>query len=321
MPIMAARLYRNGQRIRDLEHDETIPEDCTDEFFWLGLYEPHPDELARIALRFGLHPLAVEDALKANQLPKVEVYGEQLFVITRTAHLEEGDIAQGETAIFVGPNFIVTVRHASARTHSQVREKLEANPARLSHGPDAALHGVIDYIVDRYFPVIDTIEEAVLDMEDRVTETSLDAAQIRHLLAQRHELIRFQRIIGMMKDVVGRLTTLDLPCIDEATRPFFRDILDHLARAEFRLTGLRDIMASVIETNGLLEQQRQGIITRQLAAWAAILAVPTAIAGIYGMNFVAMPELHWRAGYPLSIAFMASICTLLYWRFKRIGWL
>jgi magnesium transporter len=320
MPIMAARVYHDGKLVRDLGPDEAIPEDCANgDFFWLGLYEPTHGELEGIARRFGLHPLAVDDALKANQLPKVEVYGDQLFVIARTANLDSDIIHLGETAFFLGPHFIVSVRHGSARAHSDVRARLESLPAKLSHGPDYVLHAILDFIVDGYFPVIDAIEDRMLVVEDSVMDTPLDAAEIRHLYAQRHESIRFA---GMMKEVAGRLATDDdLPNIDDPVRPFFRDIFDHVQRAEFRLTGLRDIAASVIETNGMLEQQRQGVITRQLAAWAAILAVPTAIAGIYGMNFAHMPELSWTFGYPFAVGLMASICATLYWRFKSIGWL
>jgi len=323
MPIMAARLYNDGKLVRDIGPDELLPEDCADgDFFWLGLYEPTPGELEGIAKRFGLHPLAIEDALKANQLPKVEAYGDQLFVITRTANLDADTIHPGETAFFLGPHFIVSVRHGSARTHTDIRSRLETLPAKLAHGPDYVLYAVLDFIVDGYFPVIDAIEDRMLLVEESVMDTPLDAAEIRHLYAQRHEIIRFQRLVGMMKEVAGRLATEDdLPNIDPAVRPFFRDIWDHVQRAEFRLAGLRDIAASVIETNGMLEQQRQGVITRQLAAWAAILAVPTAIAGIYGMNFEHMPELGWTFGYPLIVAAMAGICLSLYWRFKHIGWL
>ena len=170
--------------------------------------------------------------------------------------------------------------------------------------------------------MIDAIEDRLLLLEESVMDTPLDAEEIRHLYAQRHEMIRFQRIVGLMKEVANRLIGADdLPWIDEAVRPYFRDIWDHVQRAEFRLIGLREIAASVVDTNSLLEQQRQGMITRQLAAWAAILAVPTAIAGIYGMNFEHMPELGWTFGYPFALALMTGICSLLYRRFKRIGWL
>lgn len=323
MPIVAARHYHHGKLVRDLGPNDVIPEDCEDsDFFWLGLFEPTPEELGGIARRFGLHPLAVEDALKARQLPKVEVYGDQLFVIASTGNLDGDTIQSGETAIFLGRHFAVTVRHGSARAHTEVRARLETLPAKLAHGPDYVLYAILNFIVDGYFPVIDGIEDRLLLVEESVMDTPLDAEEIRHLYGQRHEIIRFQRIVGLMKDVANRLVGADdLPWIDDAVRPYFRDIWDHVQRAEFRLQGLREIAASVVDTNSLLEQQRQGVITRQLAAWAAILAVPTAIAGIYGMNFEHMPELSWTFGYPFAVGLMGGICSLLYWRFKSIGWL
>ncbi|WP_422062227.1 magnesium and cobalt transport protein CorA [Sphingopyxis sp.] len=323
MPIMAARHYHQGKLVRDLGPNDVIPEDCEDDdFFWLGLYEPTKEELAGIAQRFGLHPLAVEDALKPTQLPKVEVYADQLFVIAATGNLEGDTIQSGETAIFLGRHFAVTVRHGSARAHTDVRARLESLPHKLAHGPDYVLYAILDFIVDGYFPVIDAIEDRLLLVEERVMDTPLDAGEIRHLYGQRHEIIRFQRIVGLMKDVANRLvTTDDLPWIDDAVRPYFRDIWDHVQRAEFRLQGLREVAASVVDTNSLLEQQRQGVITRQLAAWAAILAVPTAIAGIYGMNFEFMPELDWTLGYPFALALIFGGSGLVFWRFKHIGWL
>lgn len=323
MPIIAARHYHQGKLVRDLGPNDVIPEDCQDDdFFWLGLFAPTKEELAGIAKRFGLHPLAVEDALKAKQLPKVEVYGDQLFVIAATGNLDGDTIQSGETAIFLGRHFVVTVRHGSARAHTDVRARLESLPAKLAHGPDYVLYAILDFIVDGYFPVIDAIEDRLLLVEESVMDTPLDAEEIRHLYGQRHEIIRFQRIVGLMKDVANRLVgTDDLPWIDDAVRPYFRDIWDHVQRAEFRLQGLREIAASVVDTNSLLEQQRQGVITRQLAAWAAILAVPTAIAGIYGMNFKLMPELDWALGYPFALGLIFGGSGLVFWRFKSIGWL
>ena len=323
MPIMAARHYHQGKLVRDLGPNDIIPENCDkDDFFWLGLYEPTPEELGGIAKRFGLHPLAVEDALKAKQLPKVEVYGDQLFVIAATANSEGDTIQSGETAIFLGRHFAVTVRHGSARAHTEVRARLETLPQKLAHGPDYVLYAILDFIVDGYFPVIDAIEDRLLLVEESVMDTPLDAEEIRHLYSQRHEIIRFQRIVGLMKDVAGRLVgASDLPWIDDVVRPYFRDIWDHVQRAEFRLQGLREVAASVVDTNSLLEQQRQGVITRQLAAWAAILAVPTAIAGIYGMNFHIMPELSWKFGYPFALLRIFGGSGALFWRFKSIGWL
>ncbi|MFT3967075.1 MAG: magnesium/cobalt transporter CorA [Sphingobium sp.] len=324
MTIIAAVHYEKGapsERI-DLTAgggiSETPPETGFD---WVGLFEPSEAEMKSVADRYGLHPLAVEDAVNGRQLPKLESYGEQLFLIARTASLVEGRIDYGETAIFLGRSFIVTVRHGSARSHTRLREQLETTPMLLGHGPDYVLHAILDYIVDGYFPIVNTIEEDVLAMEDRLLEGYLRHEDVVQLFSLRHDTVRFQRILGPMQEVARKLVNLDFPCIDDNTMPYFRDVLDHVLRAEYRVGGLREVLSSAIETSNLVEQQRQGEITRQLAAWAAILAVPTAIAGIYGMNFDFMPELRWKYGYFIVIGLMAVICGALYRRFKRTGWL
>jgi magnesium transporter len=198
---------------------------------------------------------------------------------------------------------------------------LEATPWLLKNGPDYVLHAILDFVVDGYFPVVDALEEKVLVMEDQAIETFLNRTQTARLFTMRRELFRLQRILGPMEDLTSQFLNLQLPQIDDNIRPYFRDLLDHIRRVIFRVEGLRDTLTSVIETSGLLEQQRQGVITRQLAAWVAILAVPTAIAGIYGMNFEHMPELHWRYGYGIIVGGMAVICIGLFVRFKRLGWL
>ena len=183
------------------------------------------------------------------------------------------------------------------------------------------LHAILDFIVDGYFETIDVVEEQVLAMEDRAMETFLDRAQTSRLFTLRRDLFRLQRILGPTEDLANRFVNIDLPQLDSEIDPYFRDLADHVRRVNYRVAGLRDTLTSVIETSGLLEQQRQGVITRQLAAWAAILAVPTAIAGIYGMNFDIMPELRWKYGYFAVLGVMFTICGTLYYRFKRSGWL
>ncbi|MEN2785487.1 magnesium/cobalt transporter CorA [Sphingomonas qilianensis] len=322
MSVVAAYQYRDGQRVGEISIDQPVP--CGDnpsEFVWIGLLEPADEELLKLQEQFGLHPLAVEDALKAHQLPKVDVYGDQLFVIARTAHRDADKIAYGETSIFVGRHHIITVRHGSARAHSDLRVHLEASPVLLRHGVDYVLHAIIDFIVDGYLPIVDAIEEEVLQIEQRAMHSSLQMEETARLFSQRREVIRFQRIIGPMGEVANKLANLDMPCIDREARPYFRDVLDHVRRVENMVGGLREALTSVFEVSALLEQQRQGGITRQLAAWAAILAVPTAIAGIYGMNFKYMPELDMRYGYPTVIAVIATLCTGLFVRFKRAHWL
>jgi magnesium transporter len=251
----------------------------------------------------------------------MESYGDTLFVVARTVHLLDGRIAYGNTAVFVGRQFIITVRHGSLRKHSAIREQLEATPWQLKHGADYVLHAILDFIVDGYFEVIDVVEEQVLAMEDHALDSFLNRAETSRLFGLRRDLFKLQRILGPMEDLANRFINIDLPQIDHEIDPYFRDLADHVRRVNYRVAGLRDTLTSVIETSGLLEQQRQGVITRQLAAWAAILAVPTAIAGIYGMNFTYLPEKDWEYGYFIILGVMFSICGMLYWRFKRAGWL
>lgn len=321
MSIVAAYVYRDGRRVREASLSEDGLKLEPGEFVWIGLLEPEEAELRTLQARFNLHPLAVEDALKAHQLPKVEVYGGELFVVALTAQLENGRIGYGETHIFVGPSHVVTVRHGSARQHTAIRAQLESSPPLLKHGPDYVMHAILDFVVDGYTPIVDETEEAVLEMEGRALDAFLSRGEIRRLFRLRRELLRFDRVLGPMEEVAGKLERLDLPCIDADVRPYFRDIRDHVRRVGSRVGALRETLASVFEVANLLEQQRQGAITRRLASWAAILAVPTAVAGVYGMNFDVMPELHWRYGYPAVLAFIAVVCTGLYLAFKRSKWL
>lgn len=322
MSVVAAYVYGGGRRVREIEL--TRPESldmAPGEFAWIGLFEPTLDELHVLQHRFGLHPLAVEDAQSAHQMPKVDIYGDQLFVTARTAHLQDDKIGYGETDIFVGADHIITVRHGSARSHTELRAQLEAAPSHLKHGVDYVLHAVLDYIVDGYFPIVDAIEEEVLEMERSALDAFLSRAEIMRIFSLRRDLMRFGRILGPMEEVASRLEHHDMPCVDAEVRPYFRDVSDHVRRVASRADGLREVLSSVFEASSLLEQQRQGIITRRLAAWAAILAVPTAIAGIYGMNFDVMPELRWKFGYFLILGVIAAACLFLYTRFKRAGWL
>jgi magnesium transporter len=321
MSVVAAYVYRDGQRVREAELTEQGLALHIGEFVWIGLYEPDEAELRLLARHFRLHPLAVEDALNAHQLPKVEVYGDELFVVAHTAELAEGQVRYGETHIFMGRDFIITVRHGSARGHAELRTHMEAAPGLLRHGPDYVLHAVLDFIVDGYAPIVEETEDEVLAMESRTLDAFLAHDDVRRIFVLRREMLRFRRILGPMEEAASRLEHMDLPCIDAEVRVYFRDVADHVRRLISSVDGLRDILSQVFEVASLLEQQRQGVITRKLAAWAAILAVPTAVAGIYGMNFEHMPELHWIFGYPVVLGGIATICVLLYSRFKKSGWL
>jgi magnesium transporter len=322
MSVVAAYVYKDGVRIREahLDEDDALATG-PGEFVWIGLYEPNEAELARLQARFKLHPLAIEDALNAHQRPKAEVYGRELFVVARTAQLVEAQIAYGETAIFVGQGHLITVRHGSARAHTELRAQLEASPTLLAKGSDYVLHAVLDFVVDGYLPIIQALEDEVLDIERRTLEAFLSHAEVKRLFHVRRDLIRFKRVLSPMAEVCGRLEHLDTPCLDDDVRPYFRDVLDHTQKVEGMVDALREVITSVFEAASLLEQQRQSAITRKLAAWAAILAVPTAVAGIYGMNFEHMPELRWAWGYPAVMVGIAGVIGWLYWRFKKNGWL
>jgi len=321
MSVVASYIYKDGKRVREAPLTDAGLRLKPGEYLWIGLYEPTSEEFEALVRRFHLHPLAVEDALAAHQMPKIEVYGGELFIVARTAQKADDAIWYGETHVFVGPRYVITIRHGSARAHTQLRAQLEASPLQMKHGADFILHGVLDFIVDAYVPIVDDIEDSVLEMEQRALDSFLSRADIKRLFQLRRELLKFSRVLGPMEEVANKLQSLDLPCIDREVRPYFRDVADHVRRVSSRAASLRDILASVFEVSNLLEQQRQGVITRKLAAWAAILATPTAVAGIYGMNFEHMPELRWTYGYPAVMGLIFAICLGLYITFKRTKWL
>ena len=321
MTIIAARRYREGHVVEADALGTEFPAQAPD-FDWIGLVEPTAEEMAQIAARYGLHPLAVEDALTPRHPPKAESYGSFLFVIARTAAQDKNDaLSYGQTAIFLGASFIITVRLGNPRAHAGLRSQLEVLPERLAEGPDFVLHAVLDFIVDGYDPLLDTLERTAEAMEDKAVEAFPQAADIRRIFRLRRILRRLEITAGRMEEMAGKLAQSELPAIDARARPYFRDVYDHVRRVVSRVRGLLDALGNVLEVASLLEQSRQGAITRQLAAWAAILAVPTAIAGIYGMNFEFMPELTWRHGYFVVLGAIGAICLLLFWRFRRIGWL
>lgn len=324
MPVIASRRYTRGiASIHALPIDGAPRKSLRGgQFDWIGLAEPQGDEMQLLAAQFGLHPLAVEDALNPQQLPKVEVYRNHLFIVARTASMDEGEaISYGQTALFVGKDFIITVRFGSSRAHNELRQRLEIDSERLTEGTDFVAHAILDFIVDGYQPLIDRLEEAVQTMEDRAIHSFPEQSTIRRIFRLRRQLRRFERIVGPMEEVCERLAVTDLPHVDEASHVWFRDVLDHMRRTLVRMRGLKETLASIVETASLLEAHRQGEMTRKLAAWAAILAVPTAIAGIYGMNFDVMPELRWQYGYPLVVSVIGAICVGLWFRFRRIEWL
>jgi magnesium transporter len=322
MPIAAARVYSDGHRLRALWLND--PDDRpvqAHQFTWIGLVDPDADELEALRVRFGLHPLAIEDALCEHPIPKVSVYGDQIFVAARTARLDGEEITYGEACAFLCGNNIITVRKGSERGFTMLRRNLEDSPTLLRHGTAFVLYSLLDYIVDSYQPIVEDIEEEVLAVERRALDAFLSREDVTHLFNLRQELMRFRRMLGPMEEVCARLEHVHLPFMSEHIRPYFRDVGDHVRRVASSAEGLRDVLGSVFEVSNLFEQQRQSDITRRLAAGAAILAVPTAIAGLYGMNFDVMPELGWKYGYAWAIGLIAALSGLVFYLFRRSKWL
>ena len=320
--VVAAYAYRDGKRLAEIQLGESASwAHEKGDFVWIGFHEPTEQELRTLQTQFHLHELAVEDALNAHQRPKVEVYGESLFVVLRTAALEDGHVAFGESHVFVGEDYIITVRHGASQSYLAVRQKLEAAPLFLRYGVDYVLHAILDFIVDNYFPVIEAVEHEVEAIETHILSVGLERRDIERIYELRREVQRLRRVATPMTEVCSRLNHLEMPFLDANVRPYFRDVLDHMLRVNERLAHLTEVLAFAFEAGLLLESQRQSEISRRFAAWAAILAVPTAIAGIYGMNFENMPELTWKYGYFLVLGLVLSTCGYLYYRFRKAGWI
>ncbi len=321
--VVASSVYADGRRIKDIAIDEAGEwSKKPGHVVWIGLLEPSVELLQRVQGQLGLHDLAIEDAGKAHQHPKIEQYGNLLFIVARTAQLIDGRIAFGETHLFVGPGYVVSVRHGASSSYTPVRERCESCPAVLSHGEDYILYAILDFIVDNYLPVVETLHQEVDAIEDSVfAKSSTQAVDVHRLYMIRRDLLRLRNAVVPLVDVCRRLEHAEVVEIDPEMQPLFRDVTDHVLRVQEEIDSLREVLAFAFEASLMSGQAQHTAITRKLAAWAAILAVPTAIAGIYGMNFEHMPELKWQYGYFLVIGVIFSICGALYWRFRRNDWL
>ncbi|QGM98351.1 magnesium/cobalt transporter CorA [Methylocystis parvus] len=320
--VVNASVYCKGAKVADIAIDDAGDwAKREDHVVWIGLFEPGVDLLERVGKQFALHPLAIEDAAKAHQFPKLEEFDDGLFIVARTAQMEDGRVTFGETHLFVGAGYVVSVRHGASQSYAQLRHRCEARAQRLSEGEDFIVYAILDFIVDNYFPVLDCINDQVDDIEDHVLTTTMGQEEIEQLYTLRRDLLRLRNAVVPLQDVCRRLERTDIVFIDPAMRPHFRDIRDHLRRAQERVDTLRETLAFAFEASLMNAQMQQTNISRRLAAWAAILAVPTAIAGIYGMNFEHMPELKWQYGYYAVLGVTFTICSILYWRFRRAGWL
>ena len=311
-----------GKRVADVPLDEAGAWAARPgHVVWIGLFEPDEDLLARVQAQFNLHPLAIEDAGTAHQQPKIEQYGELLFIVARTAQMLESRIAFGETHIFVGKGYVVSVRHGASVSYAKVRERCESCPTLLSHGEDYILYAILDFIVDNYAPVLEAINEEVEAIEDTILNKTLDHENIDRLYLLRRDLLRLRNAAWPLLDVCQRLAHAEAFAIDAAMAPNFRDVTDHVRRVKEEIDTLREVLAFAFEASLMTGQMSQTGITRKLASWAAILAVPTAIAGIYGMNFKHMPELNWEYGYFVVVAAIITICVTLFTRFRKNRWI
>ena len=298
-------------------------------FVWIGLYEPTSEEFDSVVREFGLHELAVEDAINAHQRPKLEIYGDSLFMVLKTARYLDAEetVEFGEIMLFVGANFVVTVRHTPASALGDVRKQIESRPDLLRFGPGAALYAILDRVVDDYQPVVDGLDEDVKEVEGEVfSHAGTNPAERIYLL--KREVIEFHQATAPLAEPLDRLVHGMVPGMHGELGEYFRDIQDHLLRVVDNVNGFRELLTSVLQANLTQVALRQSEIgvqqnadMRKISAWVAIVAVPTMIAGIYGMNFEYMPELTWTFGYPLALAVMAGACIVLYRAFRRNGWL
>jgi len=294
-------------------------------FVWLGLYEPTTEEFAEVRRHFKLHELAVEDALKAHQRPKLEMYDESVFVVVKTARYldEEECIEFGEILVFIGEGFLVHVRHGEATPLTAVRRSIECRPDLLACGPSAVLYGILDHVVDSYESVVAGLDNDVHEVELSVFADQADDADeaAERIYFLKREVLELRDALAPLVKPLHDLASVRIEFVHEDTREYFRDVSDHLARMVEDVGRINDLLASVLSANLTRVSVRQNEDMRKISAWAAILAVPTALAGIYGMNFGHMPELDWQLGYPAVLAVMAVICVALHRAFKRSGWL
>ncbi len=320
--VIAAAAYAGGHKVCDIPIEASGAWAAKpDHFVWIGIHAPNEAELRALQAQFHLHDLAIEDALHAHQRPKLEQYGDTTFLVLRTAFLENGHSQLGETEIFVGRGYIISVRHGASASYARVRQCAEAAPQRLAHGEDYALYAIIDFIVDNYLEVVGHLALQVEALEKDLLADHADISRVGQIYELRRELQKLRLVVAPAVEVFRRLEAVELPGIDRAFRPYYRDVVDHVNRVLEQIDTLREMLSFAFEATLLLESARQGQTSRRLAGWAAILAVPTAIAGIYGMNFEHMPELTWRYGYFAVLAAIGSTCAYLYYRFRRAGWL
>lgn len=315
---------KSGQKIGDIPIDqvsEALAED-PDQFVWVGLHEPDTAMMRLVAEEFGLHELAVEDATRQQQRPKIEAYGETLFAVVRTARLEGEDICIGHTYIFVGPRYVLTVRQGASLSYAPVRQRCEQSSRQMKWGPGYILYALLDFVVDNYFPVVEDLDHYLKQIEHELFASTFRRKTIRHLYDLKHELVRLRMATTPLQDMCSYLMhQTDNQLIPKAIYPYLRDINDHVLRINDLINAQSEMLKVAMDVNLAMVSVGQNEVVKRLASWAAILAVPTMIASFYGMNFEYMPELKWHYGYPAALAVMLGGCLYLWRRLRKVGWL
>lgn len=321
--VVNCAAYVDGRRISDVDPKDIATAMAEDRFLWIGLHEPDEETLGHVQRAFGLHDLAIEDAHRAHQRPKVERYGDSLFVVLRTAQLDavRTGIEFGETHIFVGPRYVVSVRHGASLSYAEVRARCEATPALLRRGSGFVLYALMDFVVDQYFPIVEHLEDKLDALEEEIFADTFSRKTTARIYRLKRDLLEVKRAVSPLVDMCNRLLRFDVGLIPEDARPYVRDVYDHAIRINEMIDTQRELLTTALEANLSLVTVAQNDSMKRLAGWAAIIAVPTMVAGIYGMNFKAMPELEWAFGYPMAMGIMLVVCGLLYLNFKRMDWL
>jgi magnesium transporter len=315
--------YQEGKKLADIKVED-ISEyvgrpDC---FVWVALRDATDAELQTMQREFALHDLAVEDALHGHQRPKVEEFGDTLFVAMHAVELDAVDQLQvGEVDVFVGRNFVLSVRNRSQHSLLGVRERAEREPHLLRHGSGFVLYALMDAVVDRYFPIIDTLESELEGIEEQIFVRGAARMNVEQLYALKRRIMIVKHAVTPLMESASKLWSGRVPAVCAGTREYFRDVYDHLMRINGALDNLRETIGTAIQVNLSMVTIEESETTKRLAAWAGIFAIATAFAGIWGMNFEHMPELKWQFGYPTALTLITTACVVLYKRFRRLGWL
>jgi magnesium transporter len=324
--IVDCAVYKDGRREAgnlELEHAyEAAQDGHAGSFVWIGVRDPTREEFDSVAREFYLHELAVEDAIKAHQRPKIEEYDGTLFIVLKTAkyHDDTETVEFGEINLFVGKTFVISVRHGAPSALDDVRKRIESRPEMLRCGPGSVMHGIIDKVVDDYEPVLAGIEDDIEEVEEEVFSERRDNPTQR-IYKLKREVLAMHRATSPLIEPLKRLGKGDVPHVHEDIREYFRDIYDHVARANDLVDSMRDMLNGILDANTAQVSVRQNDDMRRISAWVGIVAVPTLLAGIWGMNYKHMPELSWHYGYPMALAIMGILMLVLYRAFKRAGWL